>query len=171
MIVTVDKTQMEFPEKTTYREIARTVQDGYRHTIVLAVADGKIRELFKKAKDGANVTFLTVADRIGHDTYVRSVTMLLMKAAADVMGPDQKGQLKVEFSVGRGLYCSPRGRLKITEEFVSRVKERMARLADQSIPFTKKAWPTDDAIRLFSDQEMKDKVQLFRSRRGSYINV
>ena len=108
MIVTVDKTQMEFPEKTTYREIARTVQDGYRHTIVLAVADGKIRELFKKAKDGANVTFLTVADRIGHDTYVRSVTMLLMKAAADVMGPDQKGQLKVEFSVGRGLYCSPR---------------------------------------------------------------
>ena len=171
MIVTVDKTQMEFPEKTTYREIARTVQDGYRHTIVLAVADGKIRELFKKAKDGANVTFLTVADRIGHDTYVRSVTMLLMKAAADVMGPDQKGQLKVEFSVGRGLYCSPRGRLKIREEFVSRVKERMAQLADQSIPFTKKAWPTDDAIRLFSDQEMKDKVQLFRYRRGSYINV
>ena len=104
MIVTVDGTKMTFEEKATWGEIARSVQDRYEHTIVLAVADGKIRELFKKAKDGAGVTFLTVADRIGHDTYVRSVTMLLMKAAADVMDPSEKGQLKVEFSVGSGLY-------------------------------------------------------------------
>ena len=171
MIVTVDGIKMDFPEKTTYRELAQTAQKRYEYTIVLAVADGKIRELFKKAKDGANVTFLTVADRIGHDTYVRSVTMLLMKAAADVMEPSEKGQLKVEFSVGKGLYCSPRGRLKITEAFVDRVKTRMHQLAAQRLPFAKKAWPTDEAIRLFSHQDMKDKVQLFRYRRGSYINV
>lgn len=171
MIVTVDGTKMTFEEKATWGEIARSVQDRYEHTIVLAVADGKIRELFKKAKDGAGVTFLTAADRIGHDTYVRSVTMLLMKAAADVMDPSEKGQLKVEFSVGSGLYCSPRGRLKITEAFVRRVKERMKELVARRLPFTKKAWPTDDAIRLFSSQDMKDKVQLFRYRRGSYINV
>ena len=38
MIVTVDGTKMTFEEKATWGEIARSVQDRYEHTIVLAVA-------------------------------------------------------------------------------------------------------------------------------------
>ncbi len=155
----------------TYGDIAETVQESYAHQIVLAVADGKIQELFKKAKDGAEITFLTAADKIGHDTYVRSAVMLLMKAAADVAGSPEKGMMKVEFSIGCGLYCSPRGGLRIDEDFCRAVERRMRELVSKKLPFTKKAWPIDDAVRLFEGQGMRDKVQLFRYRRGSYINV
>lgn len=47
----------------------------------------------------------------------------------------------------------------------------MQELVASSIPFTKAAWPTDEAIALFDAQGMHDKVQLFRYRRGSYINI
>lgn len=95
-------------KKVTYQELAGQAQKKEKHQIVLAIADGKIRELFQTAKEGEEISFLTTADRIGHDTWVRSAVMLLMKAASDVAGSLQKGKLKVEFSIGRGLYCSPR---------------------------------------------------------------
>ncbi len=171
MTVRVDGKEFCCEEHTTYGQIAEKIQPAYEHKIVLAIADGKIKELFKEIKDQAVVTFLTTKNRIGHDTYVRSATMLLMKAAADVTGAPESGKLKVEFSVGKGLYCSPRGGLKVDASFIKKVKNRMQELVAAGIPFTKKAWSTDEAIGLFAKQGMSDKVQLFRYRRGSYVNV
>lgn len=171
MTVNVDGKEISFEGNVTYEQIAGRVQKDYAHTIVLAVANGKIRELFKEAADGAQVHFLTTSDKIGHDTYVRSATMLLTKAAYDVAGDAEKSKLKVEFSIGNGLYCSPRGGLTVDDAFVEALNARMHELADARLPFTKRAWPTDEAISLFASQGMTDKVQLFRYRRGSYINV
>lgn len=171
MKVTLNGESVECGKECTYRELAERVQGSYAHRIVLAIADNKIRELFWTVKDGADITFLTVQDRIGHDTYVRSAVMLLMKAAADVAGAPEKGKLKVEFSIGKGLYCSPKGGLEIDEAFVLRVKQRMRELVKEQLCFVKQAYPTDDAIQLFDGQGMSDKVQLFKYRRGSYINV
>ena len=158
-------------KKVTYQELARQAQKTEKHQIVLAIADGKIRELFQTAKEGEEISFLTTADRIGHDTWVRSAVMLLMKAASDVAGSLQKGKLKVEFSIGRGLYCSPRDGRKVDSTFIDQVRERMRELAVQKIPFVKMTKTTDDAIALFESQGMADKVQLFRYRRASCINV
>lgn len=158
-------------KKVTYQELARQAQKKEKHQIVLAIVDGKIRELFQTAKEGEEISFLTTADRIGHDTWVRSAVMLLMKAASDVAGSLQKGKLKVEFSIGRGLYCSPRDGRKVDSTFIDQVRERMRELAAQKIPFVKMTKTTDDAIALFESQGMADKVQLFRYRRASCINV
>lgn len=136
-------------KKVTYQELARQAQKTEKHQIVLAIADGKIRELFQTAKEGEEISFLTTADRIGHDTWVRSAVMLLMKAASDVAGGPEKGKLKVEFSIGRGLYCSPRDGRKVDSTFIDQVRERMRELAAQKIPFVKMTKTTDDAIALF----------------------
>ena len=171
MTIWINGKKTELEGRHTYGEIAKTVQEAYPHQIMLALADGKIRELFKEVKDGAEITFLTASDKIGFDTYVRSAVMLLMKAAADVAGAPEKGMMKVEFSIGDGLFCSPRGELRIDGVFCEAVEARMRELVGAALPFTKKAWPTDNAISLFEKQGMRDKVQLFRYRRASYINV
>ena len=132
-------------KKMTYQELARQTQKTEKHQIVLAIADGKIRELFQTAKVGEEISFLTTADRIGHDTWVRSAVMLLMKAASDVAGSLHKGKLKVEFSIGRGLYCSPQDGRKVDPTFIDQVRERMKELAAQKIPpaekVKKETWP------------------------------
>lgn len=171
MTVYVDNKAVCCDENTTYGQLAQLAPPEYEQKIVLAIANGKIKEMFKPVADGAKVTFLTLSDRVGHDTYVRSAVMLLMKAASDLMGGPQYAKLKLEFTVGRGFYVTPKEDLVVDEAFVRKIRDRMLALVEQKIPFTKSAWPTDEAIALFDRQGMTDKVQLFRYRRGSYINV
>ena len=52
-----------------------------------------------------------------------------------------------------------------------RVKERMQELVEADIPVTKKAYPAEEAVALFREYGMTDKVKLFRYRRSSTINV
>lgn len=160
-----------YPEGISYEEIAAGFQEEYHHRIVLVIANGKIKELSKKAADGEELQFLTTEDKIGHDTYVRSAFMLLVKAAADVAGTPGKGQLKIEFSLGKGYYCSPKEECVITPDFIEKVKSRMKELVEAALPIEKTPYQTEAAMKLFGAQGMEDKVNLFKYRRSSWVNV
>ena len=182
--VTVNGECREYRSPVTYEQLAGEHQREYGHRIVLAVANNKIKELYKNVAKDVTVTFQTTADRIGHDTYVRSASMLMLKAVSDVSGSMQEGKASVEFSIGRGYFCLPKenlaarvvsrsgdGRERIDPSFVEQVKMRMQELVRENLPIMKRAYPTDEAIELFDSQGMDDKVRLFRYRRGSYVNV
>ena len=182
--VTVNGECREYRSPVTYEQLAGEHQGEYGHRIVLAVANNKIKELYKNVAKDVTVTFQTTADRIGHDTYVRSASMLMLKAVSDVSGSMQEGKASVEFSIGRGYFCLPKGNLaarvvsrsgdgreRIDPSFVEQVKMRMQELVRENLPIMKRAYPTDEAIELFDSQGMDDKVRLFRYRRGSYVNV
>lgn len=182
--VTVNGECREYRSPVTYEQLAGEHQGEYGHRIVLAVANNKIKELYKNVAKDVTVTFQTTADRIGHDTYVRSACMLMLKAVSDVSGSMQEGKASVEFSIGRGYFCLPKGNLaarvvsrsgdgreRIDPSFVEQVKARMQELVRENLPIMKRAYPTDEAIELFDSQGMDDKVRLFRYRRGSYVNV
>ena len=182
--VTVNGICREYEDGITYERLAQEHQQEYEHRIILAVADNKIKELHKKVDKDVTVAFQTLSDRVGHDTYVRSAVMLLIKAISDVAGSPGAGKVSVEFTIGQGLYCIPKGILaekvtaadgeeekQIDASFVAKVKERMRAMVEAGLPITKQAYPTDEAIALFEAQGMDDKVRLFRYRRGSYINV
>ncbi len=182
--ITVNGECREYRTPMTYEQLAMEHQQEYGHRILLAVADGKIKELYKNVTKDVSVTFQTAADRVGYDTYVRSVCMLLVKAVSDAAGSPQTGKVSVEFSIGKGFYCQPKGELaekvitggktgegRIDPAFVAQVKARMLELVAEDLPMMKQAYPTDEAIELFESQGMEDKVRLFRYRRGSYINV
>lgn len=169
--VTINGRKEEYESGITYEQIAFAHQEEYEHRIVLAVSNGKIKELHKEIEKDCEVSFLTLHDRFGHDTYVRSSIMLLVKAVSDVVGSPGQGRLKVEFTVGDGFYCSAQGNFTIGEDFLKRVRKRMCELRDADLPITKSAYPTGEAIEIFERQGMQDKVNLFKYRRGSYINV
>ena len=162
----------EYSKGVTFFDIAKDVEAEYKSKIVLAIENGKIRELGRKAEvDHAEVSFLTLHDKIGHATYVRSATMLLVKAVADVVGDIQKGKIKVEFSLGQGYYCSVKGDFAVTDDFILQVKNRMKELVEQNLPISKSAYPIDQAREIFIRQGMEDKQELFWYRRSSYVNL
>lgn len=160
-----------FEEGIQYQLIAEEYQRDYDSQIALVIVNGKIRELMKRLDKDCELEFVTYADVIGHKTYVRSAIMLMMKAIKDVAGMEAAVNVKVEFTIGAGYYCSFKNGLKLDKDTIERVKERMLELVDKHIPVTKKAYHADDAIALFEELGMKDKVSLFRYRRSSNINV
>ena len=168
-VITILGKQKEYAEGTTFEEIAKEYQDQFHKTIALVTENGKIRELHKKVSKDAELEFITLSSAIGHKTYERSAIMLLVKAAHDVMG--DKVRIKVEFAIGKGVYCAVIGEEKITEEDVKNINNRMNELVEKDIPIIKKPYHLAEAIEIFEKQGMVDKVKLFKYRRSSYVNV
>ncbi len=169
--IAINGVTKEYAEGTTYEQVAKDCQKDYSHPIALAVVNGKFRELMHKITPGAEVSFLTYGDSAGHKTYVRTATMILMKAMKDVMISDKPDKVKVEFAIGKGYYISIVSEHPVTEETAARVQARMQEIVDMCIPLQKQSLPKDEAIALFAERGMMDKVNLFRFRRGSSINV
>lgn len=169
--VTINGTKKQYEDGITYETIVQEYQEEYNNTIALVTADGKIRELFKKVKKNCEVNFFTLCDAVGHKTYVRTAVMLLIKAVRDVAGADNLAKVKVEFAIGSGYYCNVKGNIELDEEFIRKVNKRMKEMAEEKLPFTKKAYPINEAMEIFKKQNMKDKEKLFRYRRSSYVNI
>ena len=121
--VKINGEERQFSKGTTFETIAKDYGNNLDAPILIAVENGKIRELAKEAKkDNAEISFLTLRDKIGYSTYVRSACLLLVKAVSDVIGDIKKGKIKVEFSLAQGYYCSVKGDFAVTEELIEKVK-------------------------------------------------
>lgn len=169
--ITIEGVVREYPDGLKYEEIAREYQEKYGHMIALVLENGKIRELIKPVHKDCELSFLTLHDSIGHKAYVRTGIMTLIKAAYDVLGADRVQKVKVEFAIGQGYYCDVKMDEKLSGEMVKQIRKRMQELVEADRPITKKSYPIDDALKLFEDHKMYDKVKLFRYRRSSMVNV
>ncbi len=168
--ITVEGQSLSVKDGTTYLELAKSFQKKYDHDIVLVLENNKMRELFRKVKDGAAVTFLTTGQVDGYNTYRRSATLLFLKAIYDVEGMDAVRGMKVEFSASEGYYVSSK-KMPVNEETLAKIESRMKELVDKNLPIEKRSIPVEEAIEHFTRHGMIDKARLFRFRRSSSVNV
>ena len=161
----------EYPYDTPYSKIAEDFRECVRYPIVLVMKDKTLCELHKKLKRDGELEFITTADEIGHQTYKRSASLLLLKALYHVAGHGRIRKVILHFSVSSGYYYTIDGDVKITEEFLAQVKAYMLELADRKLPIRKKSVGTREAIEIFHRHHMYDKEKLFHFRRGSRVNI
>ena len=169
--VKINGEERQYPQGATYEDVANDYQQEYENLIALAARDGKIRELFKKLTRDCEVTFFTLKDDVGNKTYVRSATMLFLKAVFDVYGREAAQSCRVEFAIGNGSYISPKEKINATEENAAKIRNRMRELVEAKTPFLKRSYSLDNAMELFRKEGMKDKEKLFCYRRGSFVNI
>ena len=184
--VFINGQKRNYEKGTTFEKIVDEFQPMYDNGIALVYFNRKMRELNKKLDKDGVISLITTKDSAGHLAYVRTATLMLVKTIWDLTG--RSLQVKVEFTLGDGYFCTLHGTLPenagelglelgedgeivVTEAFADLVLERMEDLADRNAPITKKTYPIADAIELFRRQGMEDKVKLFRFRRSSTINV
>ena len=169
--VKINGEERQYPQGATYEDVTNDYQQEYENLIALAARDGKIRELFKKLTRDCEVTFFTLKDDVGNKTYVRSATMLFLKAVFDVYGREAAQSCRVEFAIGNGSYISPKEKINATEENAAKIRNRMRELVEAKTPFLKRSYSLDNAMELFRKEGMKDKEKLLRYRRGSFVNI
>ncbi len=168
--VTINNNEYEYEAGTTYEQIVKDFQKDYEAKIVLVSVDGRLRELHKILSNDCTIEFITLAEKIGMETYRRSATFLLVKAVHDVVGAESKNHIVAQYTVGRGLLCKLID-IEPTEQFLRSVKARMEELVAQNIPIWKTSYSVDEARKIFAEAGMEDKVKLFKYRRASKVNV
>ncbi len=169
--LTIDGEQKQYAVGTTFEAIANDYQEKYKNQIALVLENGKIRELNKTVSKDGEIKFITLKQKIGHKAYVRTASMIMLKAIEDVVGKEKIQKLKIDFAIGQGYYCAAEGDFKIDNALIDAVNKRMDEIVAAAIPITKKPYHVDAAMQLFHENGMTDKEKLFKYRRSSYINV
>ena len=162
----------QYDKGTTYEKVVSEFQPAYNNSIALVYFNGKMKELTKRVEKDGVINFITTRESAGHNTYIRTAQMMLIKAAKNVLGnTEKKIRIIIDFSAGNAIYCRVVGGIRVTPELARKIQDEMKSIADRNLPISKKTYPIDDAMELFRHQDMTDKEALFHFRRSSTINV
>ena len=169
--VTIQGITKQYPEKIPYSEIVKEYEGSTDAPVMLVIVNGRLRELHKHLKADCEIEFVTSKDPIGHKTYCRSASLILLKAIYDVEEHKNIDKVRIHYSVSKGYYCTIEGNIDLTQEFLDRVESRMRAMVEMDLPIRKKSVHTDDAIAMFGQHGMHDKERLFHYRRVSRVNI
>ena len=137
--------------------------------IVAALLDGRLRELTYALKRDADLIPITTSSEDGMRIYRRSLTFLLVAAAADLF-PEADVFIDHSTSSG-GYFCQVRGRENFNDAELKRVADHMREMVEQNLPITKEITPLKEAVKVFQDRGETDKVKLLAQRKRDYLVV
>ncbi|MCR5008618.1 MAG: nucleoside kinase [Oribacterium sp.] len=171
MIITLNGDTYEFPEGSTFLDMAKEFQSLYEDDILLARFNSVLYELFNPCKEDGNIQFITGRSKIGQMTYERSAIFMMLKAFYKLCSDVKGFEVIVDYTLGRGYYCHLNGSVEITPELLKKVKEQMDVYHEMNIPITKSSIRTNEARDFFRKVGMHSKEKLFRFRMTANVNV
>ncbi len=169
--ISVDGEERSYEKGTKLESIAREFQSRHKADIVLAMVNGKLRELTNVLEDDCNVQFIGTDTVCGIETYRRSVVLMMMKAFYDICGENNIDKIIVDYSLSKGYYCELKGKISVSMDLLYEVKKHMEDIVRRDIPIVKRTITTSEAVERFRKHRMFDKEKLFKFRRGSNVNV
>lgn len=152
-----------------FEEVVEEYQNQVDGSIAVVIHNGKMKELHKTVESGGELSLVSTSDAIGKKIYARTAIMLLMKAANDIL--QTKKEIKVEFSIDKGIFCKFLEERVIDDVLLDKLQKRMEKLIDARLPIEKKSYSVEEAVKILEKQGMKDKIELFRYRKGSFVNL
>ena len=167
--------ELSVPEGTTLEQLLAQIHKDDTQEVqspeLLAVVNGKLRELWFSLTSDANIRFLTLEDQDGYRTYIRTLNFLFVHSAEEVLGVDVR--IRIKHSIPGGTYCEIyRGGVNgVTEEETRQILTVMLQHVEEDLPIRKRPYPLDEAMDFFESKGMWDRSQVFKYRRFSTINL
>ena len=155
----------EFPIGSSLLDIYYGFNLNFPYQVVSAKVNNRSEGLNFRVYNNKDVEFLDVRDQSGMRTYVRSLCFVLFKAVTELF---PEGQLFVEHPVSKGYFCNLRIGRPIELEDVTRIKQRMQEIIAENIPYHRIECHTAEAVRVFSERGMNDKVRLLETSGSLY---
>ena len=155
----------EFPIGSSLLDIYYGFNLNFPYQVVSAKVNNRSEGLNFKVYNNKDVEFLDVRDSSGMRTYVRSLCFVLFKAVSELF---PEGKLSVEHPVSKGYFCNLRIGRPITLEDVTRIKQRMQEIIAENISYHRIECHTTEAVRVFSERGMNDKVKLLETSGSLY---
>ena len=122
---------------------------------------GETLSLAEKAQEGADATLVTYESNEGRLIYERSLRFVFLLAVAQLY-PDRR--VRLEHSLGNGVYAVVNGETALTPQMVHKIEERMREIVAADLPFEKNVITRDQAIAHFEATGQFDKVELLKYR-------
>lgn len=155
----------DFPIGSSLLDIYYGFNLNFPYQVVSAKVNNRSEGLTFRVYNNKDIEFLDIRDQSGMRTYVRSLCFVLFKAVRELF---PNGKLYVEHPVSKGYFCNLRIGRPIELDDVVRIKRRMKEIVEEDIPFQRIECHTTEAVRVFSEQGMNDKVKLLETSGSLY---
>ena len=155
----------EFPIGSSLLDIYYGFNLNFPYQVVSAKVNNRSEGLNFRVYNNKDIEFLDVRDQSGMRTYVRSLCFVLFKAVTELF---PEGKLFVEHPVSKGYFCNLRIGRPVELEDVMRIKQRMQEIIAEDIPYHRIECHTTEAVRIFSERGMNDKVRLLETSGSLY---
>ena len=153
-----------FPEGSSLLDVYQEVADEIKlpYPVVSAKVNNASQGLKFRLYQNRDVEFLDAREGSGHRVYVRSLCFVLYKATQDIF---TGSKLFIEHTISRGYYCNfkKRNNELLTENDVERIRQRMQEIINLDMPFRRNEATTEEAVRVFAERGLSDKVKLLET--------
>ena len=151
------------PADTPVEQLLRSRTDEQGRHYLGAVVNNQVVSLVFRLEVDSTVRFLTFADPLGWRIYRTTASFLLAKVVKELF-PDAK--FSIEHSLGTGFYCyfEQNGAEGISDAQLAAIDQRMHELVAQDMPVERRKVRYEEAVALFEQQGLADKVNLLRYR-------
>ena len=103
MVIKVDGKSLEYENAVKLSDIAKDVY-GDGNGKLLAKVNGKLKELWKKVSEDAEIVFYDINSSDGARTYERGMLFLFIKSVHDVYDKSEVTGVNCEYSLGNGIF-------------------------------------------------------------------
>jgi len=159
----------EYEIGVSLAEIAENIKPCLKYPILGALVNNKLKELNYQVFHPKTLQFIDVTHPIGLRMYIRSLAFLLYKVVKDLY---PTSELSIEHTVSKCWFCEIEHLpVALDDTVIDNIKKRMLELVEADIPFEREELPTEDAIKIFEEEELHDKIELFKTRNQLYSSV
>lgn len=151
----------ELSKNCSLEELSNQHKDKVSHTIIAAKVDNEIQPLSYTLPNDCTVTFIDRSSEDGMRIYVRSLTMLLIRACKELF-PDF--DVKIGHSLNKGLYCEFLNGNFLTPRLVNKIEARMKEIVLLAEPFERMEINVDQAKEELAKMTYYDKAELLNYR-------
>lgn len=158
----------EIDENESLFDFLKKYTDDYTKYLGIKV-NNKLQELVNaKFEENDKIEFLSIRDRDGHRIYVRTLSLIYIKACKDIFtGID----VEIKHSLNKGLYTELEYKHLVNKFQLENIKNRMQQIINEKRPINTMFLSLDEAERIFLNQRMKDKVELLKYWNRDNIRV
>ncbi|QAT39023.1 nucleoside kinase [Clostridium sp. JN-9] len=172
----MEKLKITFSDGTNelcdYGEIIGHIfEEKYKDTAqkpVLAKVNNKYYELTSPLNEEGEIKPVFINENMGMKCYIRTLQFILIKAVSDLY---KNSKITIEHSISKGIFGEIHKETPLTEEDISKIKKKMTEIIDKDFLINKITLKKDEAIKIFIDYNMPDKVKLLRQLDSEYLKL
>lgn len=147
----------DFPENTTFMDVAKSISDGFARKVLAAEVDGVLYDLARMVPGDIAVRFLTFDDKAGRTVYWHS-TAHVMAAAVKRLFPNVR--VAIGPAIDEGFYYDFDVETPFTEEDLARIEAGMKAVVEENLPFERIDTTREEAVALFQSENERYKVEI-----------
>lgn len=160
-------TKKEYAQGTALTTIAKEMLPEMK--VIGVLVNNNLKNMDYEVFKPKTLQFLDASSTIGMGIYERTLSFILYVAARQLY---PKEKLKIEHGVYNGIYCRfSNKQIVLDEEQVAAIKKRMQEIITQDLPIVRDEIPAEQAIELFAERGLADKVSILRTRGNLYNSV